>query len=659
MGHRTISTIVMTRSLVRVTTVLLLLWIACVSLAQETAPLSRPDGFLPMQQVVPTPSSTPLVNPGMGLYLYGTLNADDLPADAWFAPLVQIGYFREDWSVLEPDAQGKYRFDEYFGPIFDLWVKRWQRRVAFRFMSENMHSRRKYVTPQWVFDQGVPSVTLKGLYAKEQVDPVFWDDRYLAIQERFIADLGKYLDGRPGLEFIDIGSIGEWGEMHLARWTPEMLQQTGFTPTRYIAAYRRMIDAFARAFPHTRVFLNVGDYEAINDYAAIKGLHFRQDGLTPSGPSADVGKRFYRSYAPRGVVCNYELHSGYDAMKNKGWGVRETFTKGLEDPISYLHINLMSYRQLAKAPEDVKQAVTDAARRVGFRFVLTKLRCNKTLRLSGETPARLLLEHTWKNEGVAPCYASYALRWTLTDSLGRNVAEQLVFPARPTTAWGPGEEVTLNDVVTLPANTAPGEYRLMVAMVEPENPSLRVQLGIAGRDAEGRYDLCSLSAEKRTASAAVVYDEGFEQGTAGWTATEGMTARPDATAHGGKGCLLISGTQSGKAWNYAQITLKQPVLPASRYRLSCWMYVDNIDAGAPAPYLKIGLSDAQGKWLTNIQTNSYDIARPGTWQRLVAFVETTPSTAGGHLAIEKGNLERRIAATIRLDDVKLELLESP
>ena len=210
---------------------------------------------------------------------------------------------------------------------------------------------------------------------------------------------------------------------------------------------------------------------------------------------------------------------------------------------------------------------------------MTKLRCNKTLRLSGETPARLLLEHTWKNEGVAPCYASYALRWTLTDSLGQNVAEQLVYPARPTTAWGPGEEETLNDVVTLPANTAAGEYRLLVAMVEPENPSLRVQLGIEGQDPEGRYDLCTLLAEKCAASAAVVYDEGFEQGNAGWTATEGMTARRDETAHAGKGCLLISGTQSGKAWNYAQIELRQPVLPASRYRLSCWMQVDNIDAG--------------------------------------------------------------------------------
>ena len=125
MVNRTVLAIDMVPSLVRLTAILLPLWIACVSPAQGTAPLSQRDAVLPMQQVVPTRSSAPLINPGMGLYLYGTLNANDLPADVWFSPLIQIGYFREDWSVLEPDAQGKYRFDEYFGPIFDLWVKRW------------------------------------------------------------------------------------------------------------------------------------------------------------------------------------------------------------------------------------------------------------------------------------------------------------------------------------------------------------------------------------------------------------------------------------------------------------------------------------------------------------------------------------------------------
>ncbi|MCY2994824.1 MAG: DUF4832 domain-containing protein [Planctomycetota bacterium] len=636
-----------------------ILFLPSLSGAQTKEAPSSVASLLPMQQVVPAASSSALANPGMGLYLAGTLHTEDLPPEAWFSPLVQIGYFRDDWSVLEPDAEGKYRFDEYFGPIFDLWVKRWQRRVAFRFMSENMHSRRQYVTPKWVFDTGVPSVKLQGLYAKEQIDPVFWDDRYLRIQERFIADLGKYLDGRPGLEFVDIGCIGEWGEMHLARWTPELLQQTGFTTARYIAAYRRLIDAFARAFPHTRVFLNVGEYEAINDYAAIKGLHFRQDGLTPTGPSADVGRRFYRSYASRGVICNYELHSGYTEMKQKGWGVPETFAKGLEDPISYLHINLMSYRELAQAPADVKQAVTDTARRVGFRFVLTQLRCNKTLRLREGTPSRLLLEHSWKNEGVAPCYASYALRWTLTDAQGRVVTEPLAFPAHPTTVWRPGEDVTLKDVITIPAGTPPGVYRLKVAMVEPENPSLRVQLAIAGRDSEGAYDLCPISAERHAADPAVVYEEAFEQGAGGWQATEGMRARVDGAAHGGKNCLRIAGTQPGTTWNYAQFSLPRPVLPASRYRLSCWMRVDKIAPGAPAPYLKIGLADASGKWLTNVQANAYDLDKLGTWQHLVAFVETTPNTAGGHLTIEKGAREGHFDTSLGLDDVSLELLESP
>jgi hypothetical protein len=237
--------------------------IAMVSVCGHAAEV-RPGG-VQIRDVTLAGDDAALTNPGMGLYASGTLDSSDLPPDAWFTRLIAIGYFRDDWAPLEPDANGQYKFDEYFQPIFDLWVKQWGKRVAFRFMSSNMHSRLKYVTPKWVFDSGVPFVVHRGLYTDEQVDPVFWDERYLKIQEQFIADLGRYLDGRPGLEFVDIGSIGEWGEMHLSRWTADELRQTGFTEDKYIAAYRRIIDAFARAFPHTRVFLNVGDYDCIND----------------------------------------------------------------------------------------------------------------------------------------------------------------------------------------------------------------------------------------------------------------------------------------------------------------------------------------------------------------------------------------------------------
>ncbi|MDH7569051.1 MAG: DUF4832 domain-containing protein [Armatimonadota bacterium] len=624
---------------------------------------SATAGPLAMKEVVPPRTAAPLPNPGMGIYGSGTTNPKDIPPDAWFAPIVTIGYFRTDWSRLVPEREGEYRFAEYFDPIFDLWVKQWGKRVAFRFMAESMHSREKYVTPKWVFDAGVPGVVHRGLYVDEQIDPVFWDERYLRIQERFIADLGKYLDGRPGLEFIDIGCIGEWGEMHLGqhipgRWTSEQLAQTGFTPARYIAAYRRVIDAFARAFPRTRVFLNVGAYETINDYAALRGIHFRQDGLTPSGPSANVGKLYYHPYSRRGVICNYEFHSSYRTMKEKGWGVRETFEKGLEDPISYLHINLMSYSALKQAPDEVKEAVTGAARRIGFRFVPLRVRYNAPVRANGQTAPRLLLEHTWRNEGVAPCYDSYALRWSLLDQTGKTAAEGISFPKRPTSLWWPGEEVALSELVTLPPNLSPGRYRLAVAMVKPEEPALRIYLGIEGRNAEGAYELGEVAVERAAPPQGLAYEEGFETDLAGWRASQGMVARREGDARQGQGCLLVTGLQPGTAWNYASVTLQRPLLPASRYRLSCWMKVEQIEGGE-APYLKIGLTDAEGKWLENHPTTSYDLKKLGTWQLLQGYVETTPDTAGGHLAIEKGNLGAKARITLRLDDVRLELLESP
>jgi hypothetical protein len=624
-------------------------------LLAAAAHAASPGGVSPMQTITPAQTTEALINPGMGLYEGGTLNPDDMPADAWYRDLIAIGYFRDDWAEVEPVREGEYRFDEYFGPIFDLWVKQWHKRVAFRFMCSNMHSRLEYVTPKWVFDAGVPSVVHKGLYVPRQVDPVFWDERYLAIQERFITDLGKYLDGRPGLEFIDIGSIGEWGEMHLSRWTPEELRRTGYTDDRYIAAYRRIIDAFARAFPHTRVFLNVGDFTAINDYAALRGLNFRQDGLTPSGPSADVGKRFYQPYAPKGVICNYEFHSGYEEMQRRGWGLRETFNKGLEDPISYLHLNVTWYSQLQHPPAELKECILDAARRIGFRFVLDRLTCNEVVRMDGAAPGRLVLQHTWRNLGVAPCYDSYALRWSLIDGGGKAVAQTLTFPKQPTTLWSPGESVALADMMPVPPATPPGVYHLTVEMVKPEEPGVHIQLGIAGRDAEGRYGLGTVRLERAAPVARVVYRSSFDKSIAAWRPAPGMSLAQGRDEGSGSGTLRISGLQPGASWQYASTQIA--AVPYSRYRLTCWMKVDRIDSDQ-APYLKLGIN-ARDRWITNLNTNAYDLDRLGTWQRLETEGDTAPDAATIDIAVERGVLEPSISIDLQLRDVTVKLLESP
>ncbi|MBC8443103.1 DUF4832 domain-containing protein [PVC group bacterium] len=612
---------------------------------------------LEWQELSLAPTDDVLLNPGMGLYMqHPPLDAE---ADEWFMQVADIAYYRLHWADVNPE-EGVYTFDEYFGPMFDFWVKQHGKRVAFGVMSQSKHGRLKYVTPKWVFDRGVPGVQHRGIYEKEQINPVFWDDLYLYLQCEFIAKLGAYLDGREGFEFIDLRCIGEWGEMHLQRWTPEQLEATGFTHTKYVMAYRRMIDAFANAFPRSRVFLNVGGqkHHTINDYAALRGLHFRQDGLKPGGASYNCGEWLFKPYARRGVICNFECHSSYAGGLKKGWTPDKIIESGLDAPITYLNMNWFGGASVRRAPEEGRRLLTDAARRLGYRFVMTKLRHMPAVYVDGAYAARVPLLSTWRNDGVAPCYESFGVEWSLVDALGKTVASEVIFPETPTTQWWPGEEQQADAMLRVPADTREGRYELKVAMVIPET-GRRIRLGIAGRDEQGRYTLCDLPAETRTAVDVTVYETSFETDAAGWSPHQGLTAALDEeVAHSGRRSLLLTGSQQ-KGWNYAVCYVPTPLMPVGKYRLTAWLRVEAIEPANTAPYVKIGVSGADGKWIENYVSGKYDLSELGTWQQLTVIADVPMNAASAHLAIEKGAYSTPITATMRLDDVKLELLEAP
>ena len=629
----------------------MMVMLAAAAVAQTDVPT------LAWTDVAPEPSGDVLLNPGMGLYLQHP--PLDAAPDEWFMQVADVAYYRLHWSDVNPE-EGVYTFDEYFGPMFEFWVKQCGKRVAFGVMSQSKHGRTKYVTPKWVFDQGVPSVKHRGIYEGEQINPVFWDERYLGLQCEFIARLGEYLDGREGFEFADVRCIGEWGEMHLQRWTQQQLEATGFTQTKYAMAYRRVIDAFAEAFPRSRVFLNVGGprHHTINDYAALKGLHFRQDGLKPGGASYNCGEWLYKPYARRGVVCNFEFHSSYEGSIKKGWSPEESIKSGLAAPISYMNMNWFGGGSVRRAPEEGRQLLIEAARRIGYRFVLTRLRHLPQVRLTGDRPARVPLLSTWRNDGVAPCYESFALVWSLQGPNDTEVASTLVFPETPTTLWWPGEEAEANAMLTVPAGVPEGRYRLKVAMLAVDRGQ-HIQLGIEGGDQRGRYALCELEAVARDLGEATVCETGFEADASGWSAHEGMNLSVDSeSAHTGARSLLVTGThQTG--WNYAACHVPKPLVPVGCYRLSAWILVEAIAPGGHAPYIKLGVNDGDGKWIENYTSGTYDLARLGTWQELTAVADVPVNAAAGHIAVEKGAHSTVIEATIRLDDVKLELLAAP
>ncbi|MCG3207957.1 MAG: hypothetical protein FOGNACKC_01558 [Anaerolineae bacterium] len=93
------------------------------------------------------------------------------------------------------------------------------------------------------------------------------------------------------------------------------------------------------------------------------------------------------------------------------------------------------------------------------------------------------LELVW--QGLSEMEQPYQIFVHVLNAAGEIVAQSDAAPGargkQPTTGWLPGEVVTHPVAINLPANLAPGEYRLLAGMyVPPDGPRLRV-LGAAGQ----------------------------------------------------------------------------------------------------------------------------------------------------------------------------------
>lgn len=618
----------------------------------------------------PEPVNGAVFNQGMGVYLQ--FPPLDLPPDHWTLSVADIAYYRLDWAPLNPES-GAYRFEEIFGPYFDRWVKKQGKRVAFRVMSQNYCSSLEYVSPRWIFEQaGVPGVESKELLVstKRQVMPVPWSERYLEVYCAFVAKLGEYLDGRPGLEFVDIGAIGEWGEMHFLRWDEGRRAANGYSDFLYIQAQRRVIDAYRRAFPRTRIFLNVGypKFHTIHEYAAARGLHFRQDGLMPNGAMGNCEEWLFKPFARRGTQCNLEFWGYYPQMVAKGYSLPATIDKALSAPISYLNANLGTFGK--ETPPIVVAELTRAAERVGYRLRPLAVRTPATFKVRPSRSTPFPIQGEWVNGGTVAPPLNLALRWSLHDAAGNERAHLESFPPQATTLWFPSETNRSSDLLLIPKGLAPGPYTLRAAFFLPENGA-RIRLDVKRADAERRHTVAELTAVEDRSTAAyplALRRETFESNMEGWYgACVGL--KPErAAGMGVEGSwgLKISGRKT-KGWSYAMLDIEPKARPNAHYRLSGMMRIASLTSGRPQstsrdllpPFIKLDVRDLGGKHLENVNSSRYDLSRLGEWQAISLTVVTTDQVGSLAFGWETGDFNAPMDIEGYLDDVLLEILDEP
>jgi len=227
-------------------------------------------------------NKTPLDNPHKGWYLhyydngitkyFDAENPEDYLMDF---PCFNHVYLRLGWCYLEPE-EGQYNWE-----MLDEVIRRWWakgRKVTFRVSCKETGSDQAFATPKWVFEKAGAKGEYTTMYGSESFEPDYGDPIFLEKLENFMQALAARYDGAPFLEFVDIGSFGEWGECHTEgssdrAWPIEVMKEH--------------VDIHTRAFKKTTVLGNYdmvclrrtydGTEEEIQDYMVAEGLGNRID----------------------------------------------------------------------------------------------------------------------------------------------------------------------------------------------------------------------------------------------------------------------------------------------------------------------------------------------------------------------------------------------
>lgn len=457
-----------------------------------------------------------LVNPHKGWYHHYPDNHPGKYLVAQDADLLEFAgmdhvYIRLAWSYLEP------REGEFDWAVIDRIIDKWTAHglgIAFRISCKETNIDRveqQFATPRWVMEAGAKG----GYFRRGEVvgvdgpwEPVWDDPIFLARLDKFLAAFAARYDGKPWLRYMDIGSIGDWGEGHT--WAGSQKPCT-------FATRRTHVDLHLKHFKHAQLVIsddfvyalkNLEERQALHQHILAHGISYRDDSIMVDGYfDGSIDERFpstsdsFTVRSPEFFADAYlrfptvfELEHYGKVKKLGNWeglpGSKvEKFGKGKKGPdffrgaLEFLHASYIGYHGDAREwLTDNPELTKELLNRCGYWLFPKSIELPRTI-VAGETASiTLVLE----NRGVAPPYAPYAVR--LKFSGGGETRIGVVGQADR--SWLPGAPITVHGQMALPSDMKAGRCLVSVGLFDSSSGKQRpVELAVRAdcRDSEGFY----------------------------------------------------------------------------------------------------------------------------------------------------------------------------
>ena len=452
----------------------------------------------------------PLPNPHKGWYHHFPDNHIDKYRIANDSDLLEFPgmdhlYLRLAWSYLEP-VEGEFHWD-----VIDQIIERWTVRglgIAMRISCRETGTDRleqQFATPRWVMQAGAQGdYWYKGKQTGPEGpwEPIFDDPVFLEKLENFLRAFGERYNGRPDLRYVDIGSIGDWGEGHTFSGSR---RQYGF------AQRKKHVDLYYKYFPDTQLITtddfvygiaDQEDRQRMHRYMLDHNISYRDDSILVNGYVGGYGKRFtvrspeYFADAFQRMPTVLELQH-YGAVKRDGnWVVRagsslDRLGGNLTGPDMFrgatelLHATYIGYHGYADEwLRDNPKLTGELLNRCGYWYFVHRVELPDHLIPGRSQPIRI----KWENRGVAPAYHAFQL---IVRLVGPKTVDTTVDAGNQ--AWMPGEEDPTFDAVyplDLPDALPSGAYTLKIKLHSGQAArDVLLALDQRRRDADGFYEI--------------------------------------------------------------------------------------------------------------------------------------------------------------------------
>lgn len=430
----------------------------------------------PKVTFIPVETDDVLSNPYMGF----SVSARNLDTQQ----PVRLTHANIRWSEIEP-IEGMYSFEEFEDSIhLDEWRKR-KVTVVLRVILDYPGSERHLDIPGWLYEKIGKLGTWYDLDYGQGFSPNYNDPELIRAHERLILALAERYDNDPSIAFIQLGSIGHWGEWHTWDEGEERIPY----PTRditdqYVRPYLKYFKNKPLLMRRPHVIAKENGMGLFNDAfgkrdATIEGFHrWFNEGYTSwlTGEEEPAMPEFWVTAPSGGEFADETAYVKDDRID-------ETIRQA-----KLTHISWLGPQAPVNEPigGPLQANIDRLLRTIGYRFVIAKVTHEQQL----DPGDRLHIEMLLLNRGVAPYYWEWPFELSLWDTEGARVAS--ILPEWDIRELLPGDRIE-NAVLDLPTGLLPGEYTLAVAVLDPATREPGIRFAIEGERPDIRYAVSSLT----------------------------------------------------------------------------------------------------------------------------------------------------------------------